>query len=197
LACPGSEWENSIADRQTRPTEVPAVTGMRAAYADPPYLGQARRHYGCKEIDYRDLIGRLETFDAWALSASSTSLQEILPLRPVGVRVGAWVKPFAVFKPGVNPAFSWEPIIGKPGRLRTRKQPTVRDWVSANITLKRGLCGAKPDAFCDWLFELLNLQPGDEFSDLFEGTGAVRRAYRRWLAERFPANQKHAKHSKR
>jgi hypothetical protein len=128
------------------------------------------------------LIERLETFDAWALSLSSTSLQEVLPLCPDSVRVGAWVKPFAIFKPGVNPAYAWEPVIFKLGRERSREQPTIRDWVRENVTIKRGLAGTKPDAFCFWLFEMLNLRSGDELRDLFEGSGAVTRAFRRWVS---------------
>jgi hypothetical protein len=159
------------------------VGGMRVAYADPPYLGQAKKHYKCPEVDHHDLIGRLEKFDAWALSVSSTSLQELLPLCPEGVRVGAWVKPFAVFKRGVNPAYAWEAVIFRLGRERTRQQPTIRDWVSANITLKRAVVGAKPDAFCFWIFDMLNLRPGDAFHDLFEGSGAVTRAFRTWVSE--------------
>jgi hypothetical protein len=100
------------------------VRGMRAAYADPPYIGQAKRRYQCPEVDYRQLIDRLETFDAWALSVSSTSLRQVLSLCPDGVRVGAWVKPFAVFKPNVNPAYAWEPVIFRLGRERTRQQAT-------------------------------------------------------------------------
>jgi hypothetical protein len=53
--------------------------------------------------------------------------------------------------------------------------------VSANATRQRGLCGAKPDAFCFWIFEMLNLRAGDEFYDLYEGTGAVTKAFQRWL----------------
>lgn len=165
---------------------VPALdqhTGIRAAYADPPYLGQANKHYKCPEVDHAQLIERLGTFDAWALSLTSTSLPEVLRLCPAGVRIGAWVKPFAVFKPGVNPAYAWEPVIFKLGRERRRDQPTIRDWVSENITLKRGVAGAKPDGFCYWLFEMLNLRPGDEFHDLFEGSGAVTMAFRRWMSE--------------
>src|SRR5208282_5223367 len=64
---------------------------------------QARRRYACPEIDHAELIERLETYDAWALSLSSTSLPEVLPLCPEGVRVGAWVKPFCSFRPNVNP----------------------------------------------------------------------------------------------
>lgn len=160
----------------------------RFAYADPPYIGQAKRHYShdprCAEVDHAELIDRLcrEFPDGWALSLSAPSLQQILALCPEDVRVMPWVKPFASFKPGVNPAYAWEPVIVRGGRKRTRKQPTVRDWVSANITMKRGLSGAKPQGFCFWLFEVLNLEPGDEFVDLYPGSGAVTRALEAWLA---------------
>jgi hypothetical protein len=162
-----------------RPSE-----NIRAAYADPPYVNQARRRYDCPEVDHEALIARLETFDAWALSLSSPSLQQMLPLCPEGVRVGSWVKPFCAFRPNVNPAYAWEPVIFKLSRQRTRQQMTIRDWHSANMTMERGLCGVKPESFCVWLFEMLNLQPGDKFFDLFEGSGAVTRAFRSWLAGR-------------
>lgn len=160
---------------------------MRFAYADPPYLGQARKHYGddpnAREVNHHLLIGYMDShFDAWALSLSATSdsLRSILMLCPHDVRVGAWVKPFASFKPGVGNAYAWEPVIFRGGRQRTRTQPTVRDWVAANITLQRGTHGAKPLAFCMWLFEFLNAQPGDEFEDVFPGSGAVGRAWDVW-----------------
>jgi hypothetical protein len=156
---------------------------IRAAYADPPYIGQAKRRYSCPEVDHAELIERLETFDAWALSLSSTNLLEVLRLCPEGVRVGAWVKPFCAFRPNVNPAYAWEPVIFKLARHRTRQQLTIRDWHSANMTMQRGLCGVKPESFCVWIFEMLNLQPGDEFYDLYEGSGAVTRAFNRWLAQ--------------
>jgi DNA modification methylase len=53
----------------------------------------------------------------------------------------------------------------------------VRDWHSANITLERGLTGAKPRSFCRWILEMLNAQPGDEVVDLFPGTGAFGSAW--------------------
>lgn len=161
---------------------------MRFAYADPPYIGQAARHYSadpnCAEVDHAELIARLvaEFPDGWALSCSSPSLREILPLCPPDVRVMAWVKPFASFKPNVNPAYAWEPIIVRGGRKRERTQATVRDWVAANITLQRGLSGAKPDGFCFWLFEVLGMGAGDELVDLYPGSGAVTRAWPRFLA---------------
>lgn len=154
---------------------------MQVAYADPPYIGQAKRHYSqdpqCAEVDHADLIEKLNGYDAWALSLSSTTLRIILPMCPDDVRVMAWVKPFASFKPNVNPAYAWEPVIVRGGRKRDRSEPTVRDWVSCNITLRKGLAGAKPEPFCFWLFDALGMQSGDKFDDLFPGTGGVSRAW--------------------
>lgn len=157
---------------------------MRFAYADPPYIGQAKRHYGndpvCSEVDHHALISNLNSYDSWALSLSSPTLKTILNLCPNDVRVGAWVKPFCSFKPGVNPAYAWEPVIFHLSQKRTRQQRTVRDYVTANITLKKGVHGAKPLEFCFWLFEMLNCHPDDEFSDLFPGSGVVSRAWSTW-----------------
>lgn len=160
---------------------------MRVAYADPPYIGQAKRHYAkdpqCAEVDHAELIGKLNGYDAWALSLSSPTLRIILPMCPSDVRVMAWVKPFASFKPNVNPAYAWEPVIVRGGRKRDRSEPTVRDWVSCNITLRKGLSGAKPEPFCFWLFDALGMQTGDEFDDLFPGTGGVRRAWEAYQSQ--------------
>lgn len=82
---------------------------MRFAYADPPYIGQAKRHYShdplCAEVDHAELIQRLtrEFPDGWALSASAPSLATILPLCPSGYRVAVWVKTFCAFKRNVRP----------------------------------------------------------------------------------------------
>jgi hypothetical protein len=163
---------------------------MRVAYADPPYIGQAAKHYAhdpsCAEVDHAELIARLDTFDAWALSLSSPTLKTILALCPDDVRVGAWVKPFASFKPNVNPAYAWEPVVFRGGRKRGRDEPTVRDWVASNITLKRGLSGAKPAPFCWWVFDFLGMEPGDEFHDIFPGSGAVDRAWDEWKNAKMP-----------
>jgi hypothetical protein len=157
---------------------------MRIAIADPPYIGQAKKHYSddprCAEVDHAELIEHLMSYDAWALCCSSPSLQKILALCPDNVRVMAWIKPFASFKPGVNPAYAWEPVIVYNARKRSREQETTRDWVSCNITLERGVHGAKPEGFCFWLFEVLNMIPGDELTDLYPGSGAITRAYQKW-----------------
>jgi hypothetical protein len=161
---------------------------VRVAIADPPYPGQAAKHYATHpdyagEVDHVALITRLMTefLDGWALHTASTTLGDILPHCPNDVRIGAWVKPFASFKPNVNPAYAWEPVIFHGGRQpRNRTEETVRDWCSVPITLQRGLTGAKPEGVCFWVFAFLGLQPGDELVDLFPGTGAVTRAWDRW-----------------
>lgn len=94
---------------------------MKFAYADPPYIGQARKHYkhdpNCAEVDHKALIEKLqlEYPDGWALSLSSPSLKKILELAPDDIRVGAWVKPWASYKPGIKVAYAWEPIIWRGG----------------------------------------------------------------------------------
>lgn len=165
---------------------------MRVAYADPPYIGNAARHYRdhpdyAGEVDHAVLIERLvhDYPDGWALSCHTPSLGYLLSLCPEDCRVGAWVKPWAVWKPGMGVAYAWEPIIWRGGRKRTRKQATSRDWISANAVMRRRgdpnqTKGSKPEAFCFWLFELLNLRPGDLFDDLFPGSGAVIRAWDRY-----------------
>lgn len=164
---------------------------MKFAYADPPYLGLAKKFYGRLHPEaavydtlegHRALIERLvdEFPDGWAYSCTSGNLQAILPVCPAGVRVAAWTKPFASYKPGVNPAYAWEPVIFMGGRKRGRDQETTRDFCAVPITLKRGFQGAKPRDFCFWLFDLLGMEPGDEFHDLFPGSGAVLKAHAAW-----------------
>ena len=159
---------------------------MKVAYADPPYIGCANLYPEKQEVDHAELINRLcIDYDSWALSASSPSLKTILNLCPAGTRVAAWVKPFAIFKPNVNPAYAWEPVIFRIKEQRlNRKDKTIRDWVRANITLKKGVVGAKPPEFCFWLFDLLQLQPEDEFYDLYPGTGIVMKCYEQWLKQK-------------
>jgi hypothetical protein len=158
---------------------------MRFAYADPPYIGQAKKHYKCDEIDHEALIKSLSIYDGWALSCSSPSLRQLLPMCPPEVRVMPWVKPFCAFKVNVNPAYAWEPVLVKVGpRKRTRQEPTVRDWFSHVIMLKKGLSGAKPPKMCHWLFEVMGMTPEDELDDLFPGTGIVTTSWHEWRASR-------------
>ncbi len=166
---------------------------MKFAYADPPYLGcgayYAKHHPDALTWDdpetHRALIARLcaDFPDGWAMSLSSPSLQTILPMCPSDARVMAWVKPFCSFKSNVNPAYAWEPVIVRGGRKRTCWEETVRDYMAAVITLKRTCPGAKPERFCCWIFDVLNMLPDDEFCDLFPGSGAVGRAWNEWRVQ--------------
>lgn len=161
---------------------------MKFAYADPPYIGQAKRHYQCAEVDYPELVTRLVTEypDGWALSLSSPTLLQILRLCPPDVRVGAWCKSFCAFKRGVRPAYAWEPVIYRGGRNpvngyradipeKNGKQTTPKDFIVEPITLRKGLVGAKPEKVCRWILSLLNVQEDDEVVDLFPGTGVMGR----------------------
>lgn len=173
---------------------------MRFAYADPPYLGCCRR-YGHEHPDglcwddlttHKILIERLVSGypDGWALSSSSPALRELLPLCPDDVRVGAWVKSFCVFKKGVRPAYSWEPVLYRGGRNRNHppppkggKQTTPKDYIEAPITLRKGLTGAKPPMVCAWILDLLGCREGDQVDDLYPGTGAMGAAAARLSAD--------------
>ena len=157
---------------------------MKFIYADPPYPGMGGFYEGDREVFHPALLSYLDTFDAWALSTSSTSLALVLPYAPAGARIGAWVKPFASFKKNVDPAYAWEPVLFQSARTASAEQDTIRDWTSANITLKRGVIGAKPEQFCFWMFDLLGATPDDEFIDLFPGSGAVTDAWDKWCANR-------------
>ena len=71
------------------------------------------------------------------------------------------------------------------GHLRRRPEPqppappkggaqtTPKDYIAVPITLQRGLTGAKPEAFCRWVLDLLGYTEGDEIADLFPGTGTM------------------------
>lgn len=165
---------------------------MLFAYADPPYYGKGRRFYGdhpdaavWDSIEgHQALIARLVSDypDGWAMSASSNSLRLLLPLCPEDCRVAAWVKPFCAFKKGVRPCYAWEPVIYRGGRNKNHppptkggKQTTPKDYLAESITLKKGLTGAKPERFCRWVLDLLNVIPGDRVDDLFPGTGIMGR----------------------
>lgn len=161
---------------------------MRLAYADPPYLGLGSyydaHHPDSRTWDLRSthlaLIERLASDypDGWAVSMTSGNLHDLLPLMPREARIAAWVKPFASFKPGVSPAYTWEPVVFVRTRKHTKEEATVRDHLAANITMQRGLTGAKPEAFCSWVLDLLGWQQGDTLDDLFPGTGVMGRVVR-------------------
>ena len=167
---------------------------MRFAYLDPPYLGCCRlyEHKQGHKTCWDDVATHHRLMEwacqhypgGWALSATSNSLKAILPGAPDGVRIAAWVKPFCAFKRGVRPCYAWEPLLLWRGRnpnagfphappVKGGKQTTPKDYIAESITLRKGLTGAKPEAFCYWVLELLNAMQGDYVRDLFPGTGIM------------------------
>lgn len=156
---------------------------MRFAYADPPYLGMAKlyadRHPEAMIWDdpstHKDLIDRMvrDYPDGWALSLHVPSLQQIWSMCPNDVRVAAWVKPFCSFKKNVKRAWSWEPVIFWRGRDIPNDGLTWRDHLSEPIAMKKGLPGAKPWRFCEWVLDGLGFVRGDTLDDLFPGTGIM------------------------
>ena len=165
---------------------------MRFGYADSPYLGccsyYGHNHGtgaypfdgGCWDnVETHGLLFQYmrKTYpDGWAMSMTAPSLMILSQfIIPHVERIGAWVKPFASYKPGINPGYCWEPVIFAGGRKRDRNEETVRDFVSANIAPERGIKGAKPAAFCHWILDLLGFQPGDLVDDVFPGSGAFGR----------------------
>jgi hypothetical protein len=182
-----------VADQPGHPDAASAQDGqdtVKFAYADPPYLCGAHLYKEHPEwrvyasIDgHADLIARLVTEypDGWALSMSSVDISAMAAILPTDVRWGAWIKPFASFKPNVTRAYCWEPVAFMGGRKIPKTEPTVRDFIEAeespalkeSITLKKGMTGAKPRKFCEWLLDLMAFDPrqDDEFDDLFPGSG--------------------------
>lgn len=173
---------------------------MIIAYADPPYIGCAHLYKDqpdyAGEVDHRELIERLQSYDGWILHANATpvSMALLAPLvEKTGARWMAWVKGFASFKRNVSVAFAWEPVIIKAARKPVVSNRLVmRDWIQESITLKRGLTGAKPEAVCHWAFEMVGARPEDEMRDLFPGTGAVSRAWSSWRKKFLLPGQKEA-----
>jgi hypothetical protein len=170
----------------------PADTKKRSAslgFADPPYeptrsgASMLQRHYAhdahLGEVELAPLIRRLDDeYDGWAVCMHDDSAVRLKEEdMPVGAFLCSWVKPFAPFKMNVTLARTWEPVIIKPARWPSRKEPTVRNWVAASCTLKKGLAGAKPEAFTHWALSFMGASEGDTFSDLFPGTGACTRAW--------------------
>lgn len=157
---------------------------MKFAYADPPYLGCGQSHYGEHHPDAADwddpathlaLAARLvaEYPDGWALSCNPRDLGLYLPALPDDVRVGAWCKTWHQIRPTTT-QYAWEPVIFHGGRKDNKRSPMVRDWLSCAVTRQRGLKGAKPPRFNQWVLDLLAFRPDeDTIDDLFPGTGGM------------------------
>lgn len=160
---------------------------MKFAYADPPYLGMGKKMYGKLHDEaaiwdqvevQRDLVRKLiaEYPDGWAMSCNPKDLQFLL-IDP-NIRVCAWTKTFHQIRQ-TTVQYAWEAVLLYGGRPDGKRKPMVRDWVSGVIAMRKGLQGAKPDYFNDWILALLNYQPGDTLDDLFPGTNGMAEAIKR------------------
>jgi hypothetical protein len=191
--------------------ELEANRSMRFAYADPPYPGQARKHYGSHqdfggEVDHKQLIAVERDFpDGWALSTSASALRQVLDLCPpgspnpkrpgtikegTGVRILIWGKPNGRVLEGTV-TYSWEAVIMRGGRRPPMGDIPPRDLLvcplfkgtTADERNGRVFAGRKPPPFCRWLFECLGAEHGDKLVDLFPGSGAIGRAWDRYVEQ--------------
>lgn len=65
-----------------------------------------------------------------------------------------------------------------PSRGSARRVDVLTYRPGARTTDPDRVVGAKPAAFCRWMFDLLGAEPQDQFTDLFAGSGGVMRAWR-------------------
>ena len=161
---------------------------MKFAYADPPYYKQGARLYGDhpeahiwdNKHAHLQLIDKLRAKypDGWALSCNPSDLHWLLPYAPE-TRVCAWTKTFHQIRPNCSIQYAWEPVLIAGGRRIPKRKPMIRDWMACARSMRKGLVGAKPDAFNDWLLDLLGYLPGDKIDDLFPGTRGLAQAIQR------------------
>src|SRR5665213_553729 len=161
---------------------------MKLVYADPPYLGQCATYdhfhndggpmpwdglcWNEKETHIK-LLCWLIRQDGWAYSCNPADLEWAVSHH--GERIAAWTKTWHQIRP-TTVQFAWEAVLFVPGRKDPKRTPMVRDWLSCAVTKQTGQRGAKPDAFNDWILDLLVYEPGDEFVDLFPGSHSMQRA---------------------
>ncbi len=173
------EREAPVLERATAP--------LRLAYADPPYPGLARRYYAHHpdyggEVDHRELLSRLQHYDGWALSTSSTALPSLIVIAhelDLDVRVASWHRGA---RPGRTrgPRRAWEPVLYSGGRREVSEQWTddaLAYHARPRLTDPQRVVGAKPAAVIYWILGLLGARPGDELDDLYPGSGGVARAW--------------------
>lgn len=173
---------------RTRPADV---TGLRFAYADPPYMGCCGSHYGHEHGDGRypfdggcwddqathaALVAHMvaQFPDGWALSCNPRDLRWLLPMCPDDVRVATWCKTWHQIRPTTT-QYAWEPVLWRGGRIDPKRAPMVRDWMACPAARQRGLRGAKPDQFNRWVLDLLGFTGDDEVVDVFPGSDSMAR----------------------
>lgn len=175
----------------------------RLAYADPPYPGNARLYAGhpdyAGEVDHAELLSRLATYDGWALSTSAAALPQVLAeavAQDLAVRVAAWMRGARPHATARYPVNAWEPVIYVPVPSRTagetRRIDALQHGVSVMRTLPSRVIGAKPAAFCRWIFDLVGATADDELDDLFPGSGIVGTTWELFRRDVAPAGARDA-----
>lgn len=168
--------------------------GFDFIYADPPYAGcrfkyarqnNSRQWGKSARADFlRELIARMDWLRApegiCGVSMSTGEALKLGYLFPSNARQVAWVKPFAVFRPHVWPAYAWEPVVlwGKfPGRAEQLQSKTPPDWFSCSprVPSKGGHETPKPVEFATWILNQMAGPKRGRFLELFSGTGTVSR----------------------
>lgn len=167
---------------------------MRFGYADPPYPGKAGYYVEQTEVDHRELVELLTASypDGYALSTSAAALRDVLPLCPPDVRVCVWRRRVRYVR-STRALSAWEPLLVVGGRLLAagEAQTIVDDLETPDLVIAddvldyrgrygsfpRALVGMKPPEFAAWLFGMWGVQAGDEFVDLYPGSGAMTRAW--------------------
>ncbi len=159
-----------------------AASGLRLAYADPPYPGKSHLYPEKMEVDHAELIARLCEYDGWALSTDEINLSYVLSLCPPKTRVLAWCRSNS-FSHGLNPGYSWEPVLCRPAR--TSNVFVQRSYcVTASVNGRASaLTGSKTASFCAWVIECLGAEPGDSLDDIFPGTGVMGATWDSWRTQ--------------
>jgi hypothetical protein len=49
----------------------------------------------------------------------------------------------------------------------------TRDWMACPIAMRKGLPGAKPAKFYEWVLDMIGFEEGDSIDDLFPGTNGL------------------------
>lgn len=168
---------------------IPPVTDrpMRLAVADPPYPGRAELYIGHPdyrgEVDHHRLLADLAGYDGWALATSADALPALCVMaHDLGLvhRVASWHRGHRVTRAGY-PLSAWEPVLyrpARPGIVGEQVPDALQHGARARTTDPLHVVGAKPAAWCAWVFGLLQARVGDQISDLFPGSGGVGRAWR-------------------
>ena len=176
---------------------------MRLAIADPPYppfigaggmKARASRWYGDGQRSRKDrpadnhpeaalwdrperhrqlLIDLLRDYDGFAIATSLDGLSAYGDL-PSAARIAIWHRSNA--NPGAHRIrTTCECVIVLPpaGRRSNRGGVgMVSDHLSCPVP-RGGFTGRKPDAWVDWVLDMLTWQNGDSVDDLFPGSGQV------------------------